>query len=86
MTTATYQGRDDLRILRQGDLAKAGVEIEGSWEFPFGIAVEVTPEIAKALAENEGLYGHFEIALDEPAPEESKADEKPSTNQKVKAS
>lgn len=75
MTTATYQGRDDLRILGQGDLAKSGVEIEGELAFPIGVAVEVPADVAKALTENEHLYGLFEISADEAPVEEVKADE-----------
>lgn len=56
-----YVGRHHFRELAADDLKKAGVEGFSATSFKSGEEVEVAPEVAKALVENTGLFGEFEI-------------------------
>jgi len=61
MANVVYGGRDDVRVLGRGDLAKAGVEVEENFIFPNGVLVEVTDEVAAALTSSPELFGAFEV-------------------------
>lgn len=60
------------RELASADLQKAGVEGFTKTLFPAGEPIEVSDEVAKALTENEGLFGKFTI-VDAPAAAEEAA-------------
>lgn len=61
MAYVKYTGRAGIRELFAADLEKSGVEGFRKTQFYRGIATKVDEAAAKALTENEELYGKFEL-------------------------
>lgn len=93
MKHIVWAGGSDARHLNAADLKKAGVEISEDLMFPRLTPVKVTNEVAKALTENQRLFGKFSevdsddtdnqldlASLENKAPE---ATEKPARNAKA---
>jgi hypothetical protein len=67
MKHIVWAGSSDARHLGPKDLAKAGVEVTDDLIFPRLTPVKVNNEIAKALTENQALFGKFAEVADDDA-------------------